>query len=88
MNRLTVCPVSLKKIANLVIPAPPRTDFSDVVNTGTEVAVYIRRCALDYSVPYFTTIAGAEAAAEGIVYLQKHDFDVKPLQEYDTPVLP
>jgi carbamoyl-phosphate synthase large subunit len=67
-------------------------DIALVVNTPEDArshadSFYIRRCALDYSVPYFTTIAGAEAAAEGIVYLQKHDFDVKPLQEYDTPVL-
>jgi carbamoyl-phosphate synthase large subunit len=68
-------------------------DIALVVNTPEDArshadSFYIRRCALDYSVPYFTTIAGAEAAAEGIVYLQKHDFDVKPLQEYDAPILP
>jgi carbamoyl-phosphate synthase large subunit len=68
-------------------------DIALVVNTPEDArshadSFYIRRCALDYSVPYFTTIAGAEAAAEGIVYLQKHEFDVKPLQEYDAPLLP
>jgi carbamoyl-phosphate synthase large subunit len=68
-------------------------DIALVVNTPEDArshadSFYIRRCALDYSVPYFTTIAGAEAAAEGIVYLQKHDFDVKPLQEYGAPILP
>ncbi|HUR71720.1 MAG TPA: ATP-grasp domain-containing protein, partial [Candidatus Limnocylindrales bacterium] len=68
-------------------------DIALVINTPEDArshadSFYIRRCALDYSVPYFTTIAGAEAAAEGIVYLQKHDFDVKPLQEYGVPVLP
>jgi carbamoyl-phosphate synthase large subunit len=68
-------------------------DIALVVNTPEDArshadSFYIRRCALDYSVPYFTTIAGAEAAAEGIIYLQKHDFDVKPLQEYGAPILP
>ena len=68
-------------------------DIALVVNTPEDARSHadsfaIRRCALDYSVPYFTTIAGAEAAAEGIVYLQQHDFEVKPLQEYDSPVLP
>jgi carbamoyl-phosphate synthase large subunit len=41
---------------------------------------------LDYQVPYYTTIAGAEAAAEGIEYLNQRDFDVKPLQDYDFPL--
>jgi len=68
-------------------------DIALVVNTPEDARSHadsfsIRRCALDYSVPYFTTVAGAEAAAEGIVFLQKHEFDVKPLQEYGVPVLP
>ena len=68
-------------------------DIALVVNTPEDArshadSFYIRRCALDYAVPYFTTIAGAEAAAEGMVYLQQHEFDVKPLQEYFAPALP
>ncbi len=64
-----------------------------VINTPTDAhsqadSYYIRRCALDYQVPYFTTIAGAEAAAEGIEYLKQREFDVKALQDYDAPVLP
>jgi carbamoyl-phosphate synthase large subunit len=42
----------------------------------------IRRHALEYHVPYFTTVAGAEAAAEGIEYLQREDLGVLSLQEY------
>jgi len=58
-----------------------------VINTPGDVHSHadsyaIRRCALDYQVPYFTTIAGADAAAEGIEYLSEHDFDVKALQDY------
>jgi len=64
-----------------------------VINTPTDAHSHadsyaIRRCALDYQVPYFTTMAGAEAAAEGIEYLQQREFDVKALQEYGAPPLP
>jgi carbamoyl-phosphate synthase large subunit len=48
----------------------------------------IRRFALDYQVPYFTTMAGAEAAAEGIEYLEHREFEVHALQDYETPPLP
>ena len=42
----------------------------------------IRRRALECHVPYFTTIAGAVAAAEGIQYLQEHALGVQSLQQY------
>ena len=62
-------------------------DVDGVINTPTDAhsqadSFLIRRCALDYQVPYFTTIAGAEAAAEGIEYLKEREFDVKALQDY------
>jgi carbamoyl-phosphate synthase large subunit len=58
-----------------------------VINTPTDAhsqadSFLLRRCALDYQIPYFTTIAGAEAAAEGIEYLKEREFDVKALQDY------
>ncbi|MGH8008407.1 MAG: carbamoyl-phosphate synthase large subunit, partial [Candidatus Binatia bacterium] len=68
----------------------------DVINAG-EIALVInttegaqsvadsfsiRRTALESRVPYFTTIAGAGAAAEGIARLRQGLFDVRPLQEY------
>jgi carbamoyl-phosphate synthase large subunit len=64
-----------------------------VINTPEDARSHadsynIRRYALDYQVPYFTTIAGAEAAAEGIEYLKEREFDVKALQDYCTPPLP
>ncbi len=43
---------------------------------------YLRRTCLDYDVPYFTTIAGARAAAEAITALQNRELEVKPLQDY------
>ncbi|HXV49495.1 MAG TPA: carbamoyl-phosphate synthase large subunit, partial [Candidatus Binatia bacterium] len=60
-----------------------------VINTPTDAdshadSYLIRRSALDYQVPYFTTIAGADAAAEGIEYLNERDFDVKALQDYSA----
>jgi carbamoyl-phosphate synthase large subunit len=42
----------------------------------------LRRSALECRVPYFTTIAGAAAAAAGIEYLQRHPLAVRSLQEY------
>jgi carbamoyl-phosphate synthase large subunit len=62
-----------------------------VINTPTDAdshadSYLIRRSALDYQVPYFTTIAGADAAAEGIEYLNERDFDVKALQDYGVPL--
>ncbi|MBI3399420.1 MAG: carbamoyl-phosphate synthase large subunit, partial [Deltaproteobacteria bacterium] len=42
----------------------------------------IRRSALVYDVPYFTTVAGAKAAAHGITSLIKEGFKVKPIQGY------
>jgi carbamoyl-phosphate synthase large subunit len=64
-------------------------EIAIVINTPTDAhshadSYLIRRRALDYRVPYFTTMAGAEAAAEGIEYLKRHDFDVRALQDYDT----
>ena len=42
----------------------------------------IRREALMHNVAYFTTVAGANAAADGIVAMLAGELDVKPLQEY------
>ncbi|MGH7855582.1 MAG: carbamoyl-phosphate synthase large subunit, partial [Candidatus Binatia bacterium] len=64
-----------------------------VINTPQDAhshadSYLIRRHALDYQVPYFTTMAGAEAAAEGIEYLEQREFDVHALQDYAAPPLP
>ncbi len=59
-----------------------------VINTPTgqkrtrSDAYYIRRTALDYEIPYFTTVAGARAAAEAIRALKAQEIRVKPLQDY------
>ncbi|MGH7828952.1 MAG: carbamoyl-phosphate synthase large subunit, partial [Candidatus Binatia bacterium] len=67
-------------------------EIAMVINTPTDAysqadSYQIRRSALDYQVPYFTTMAGAEAAAEGIELLKKQDFDVRSLQEYQAASL-
>jgi carbamoyl-phosphate synthase large subunit len=65
-------------------------EIAMVINTPTDAhsqadSYYLRRCALDYQVPYFTTTAGAEAAAEGIEFLRQSDFEVQALQDYQVP---
>jgi carbamoyl-phosphate synthase large subunit len=42
----------------------------------------LRRAALLHKVPYYTTLAGAIAAAEGIKAYLEDDLEVRALQEY------
>ncbi len=42
---------------------------------------YLRKAALDYTVPILTTLAGARAAVEGIIALQKHPLSLAALQD-------
>ncbi|MFB3121152.1 MAG: carbamoyl-phosphate synthase large subunit [Candidatus Binatia bacterium] len=58
-----------------------------VINTPTDTysqadSYNLRRHALDYLVPYFTTIAGAEAAVEGIELVEQSELGIRALQEY------
>jgi carbamoyl-phosphate synthase large subunit len=62
-----------------------------VINTPTDAhshadSFLLRRNAVDYQVPYFTTIAGADAAAEGIDLLKQRELTVEPLQDYLVPL--
>jgi len=43
---------------------------------------YIRRTALVYNIPYFTTLAAAKAAAHAISHLISEELSVRSLQEY------
>ena len=61
--------------------------ISLVVNTpsGRESAhdqITIRRSAIQYGIPYITTVPGAAAAVRGIESLQKGEITVKTIQEY------
>ncbi|WP_297446927.1 carbamoyl-phosphate synthase large subunit [Desulfurobacterium sp.] len=58
-----------------------------IINTPTgskskRDAMSIRRLAVNYGIPYYTTIRGAEAAVMAIKSVREKNFDVKPLQEY------
>jgi carbamoyl-phosphate synthase large subunit len=62
-------------------------EIAMVINTPEGASSYadsfsIRRSALERHVPYFTTIAGAEAAAEAIEQLKKGRLGVRALQDY------
>jgi carbamoyl-phosphate synthase large subunit len=70
-----------------IVDAIRSGDVALVINTpsGAESvrdSYPIRRAALDYRVPYFTTIAAATAAAEGIELMRRGAFRVRPLQEH------
>jgi len=45
----------------------------------------LRRTALECRVPYFTTLAAAAAAAEGIELMRRGPFTVRPLQDHHRP---
>ncbi len=58
-----------------------------VINTiggksAQEASYSMRRTALVYHVPYYTTVAGAIAATKAIEALKDGSLDVKPIQEY------
>jgi carbamoyl-phosphate synthase large subunit len=58
-----------------------------VVNTSfgaksVEDSYSIRRTSLEVGLPYFTTVAGAKAAAQGIKALKTGRLGVKTIQEY------
>ncbi len=42
----------------------------------------IRRTALMNNIAYFTTVAGARAAVDGIISMKAQEFGVKPIQDY------
>ena len=47
---------------------------------------YIRKTAINYKVPYITTIAAAIAAAKGIAEVKKSFIGVKSLQSYHADI--
>ena len=62
-------------------------DIAMVINTHANESYrkdgyLVRRNALDRQIPYFTTLAGAEAAAEAVEFLKGGELTVQPLQEY------
>jgi carbamoyl-phosphate synthase large subunit len=62
-------------------------DVAMVVNTplgkdSAKDSYSIRRTALEYQIPYFTTVAAANAAVNGIASMIKKGFSVQSLQSY------
>jgi len=62
-------------------------DIQWIVNTSmgtrtTEDSYMIRRAALDYHLPYTTTVAGAQSMAKAIKAIREFPIEVKSLQEY------
>src|SRR5512146_2545241 len=59
-----------------------------VINTpdasGTADSFSIRRTALEMRLPFCTTMAGAQAAVEGIAALREGRFEVRALQDYHS----
>src|ERR1044071_5162790 len=73
-----------------IAEAIKKGEIAMVINTPRDAhshadSFLLRRNAVDYQVPYFTTIAGADAAAEGIDLLKQRELEVKPLQDYLAP---
>src|SRR5271156_7113703 len=69
-----------------VVDAMRQGRIAMVINTpdasGTKDSFSIRRTALELRLPYFTTMAGAKAAVEGIFALKHETFEVRALQDY------
>jgi carbamoyl-phosphate synthase large subunit len=70
-----------------VVDALKNGEIDLVFNTtdGTQAltdSMSIRRTALTMKVPYYTTMAGASAAAQAIAALQTGSLEVAPLQSY------
>jgi carbamoyl-phosphate synthase large subunit len=70
-----------------IVDAIRAGDIAMVINTpaGREAmqdAFPIRRAALECGIPYFTTLAGAAAAADGIAHLRERPLGVRALQDH------
>jgi carbamoyl-phosphate synthase large subunit len=71
-----------------IVDAMKQGRVAMVINTpdasGTRDSFSIRRTALELRLPYFTTMAGANAAVQGIEALKTHPFEVRALQDYHS----
>ncbi|HEY6007438.1 MAG TPA: carbamoyl-phosphate synthase large subunit [Geobacteraceae bacterium] len=70
-----------------IVDAIKNDEIAMVINTtqGAQAVAdsfSIRRNALMQNVAYFTTVAGARAAVDGIIAMKAEELGVKPLQEY------
>jgi len=92
-KRLRVAGLEVKEVKKIKDGRPHVVDaivngeadllFNTILGTKAQDDSYhIRRAALEYQVPYFTTIAGAKAAVSAIRSARKSTITVTPLQEY------
>jgi carbamoyl-phosphate synthase large subunit len=70
-----------------VVDAIKNGDVQLIINTGTgdtprRDGYKIRRAAIQYDIPYATTIAGALAMSKGIAAIKERSYSVKALQAY------
>jgi carbamoyl-phosphate synthase large subunit len=70
-----------------IVDAMKNGDIQLVFNTtegkqSVEDSFSLRRTALMMKIPYYTTAAGALAAAQAIRVLAQGDLEVRPLQSY------
>ncbi|HEY6839012.1 MAG TPA: carbamoyl-phosphate synthase large subunit [Geobacteraceae bacterium] len=70
-----------------IVDAIKNNEIAMVINTtqGAQAVAdsfSIRRNALMNNIAYFTTVAGAKAAVDGIMAMKEEELGVKPLQEY------
>jgi carbamoyl-phosphate synthase large subunit len=70
-----------------IVDSIKNSEISLVINTtqGAQAVAdsfSIRRNALINNVAYYTTIAGARAAVDGIIAMAGEQLGVKPLQDY------
>ncbi len=70
-----------------IIDALKNKEISMIINTprgqkSLEDSYIIRRSAIEFSLPYYTTIRGAEAACMAIKALKENNISVKALQDY------
>ena len=74
-----------------IVDALKNKEISYVINTvGDRVSkadsYSIRRTALTYGIPYFTTVAEARALVQGVESVIKRPFEIKTLQEYHSEI--
>jgi len=74
-----------------VVDAIKNGEVQLIINTGagnepTRDGYFIRRAAIKFSIPYATTVAGANAMCRGIAALKENRITVKNLQEYNADI--
>ena len=94
---LTKMGVAVKRVEKIYVGSPNVLDYmkrgevSLIINTPTtkqsvKDGFQIRRNAVDYHVPYITTVQAARAAAQAIEIAKVGEITIKPLEEYHREV--